>query len=95
MKLLAVLTGLVAAYLFIIAAASFGFSMPTALYNVLPFIGLPLFALYIVYDWNMAMQDEWNMSNAVNASVDMFLNVINLFLDFVNIMLMLAPEEDF
>lgn len=39
-----------------------------------------LFALYIGYDWAKAQQERHTLDNAVDACVDLYLDIINLFL---------------
>ena len=39
-----------------------------------------LFALYIGYDWAKAQDDEHTLDNAVDACVDLYLDIINLLL---------------
>jgi FtsH-binding integral membrane protein len=45
-----------------------------------------LFSLYIIYDWNRALQLPHTADNAVDSAVAIFLDIINLFLTLLRIM---------
>lgn len=44
-----------------------------------------LFSLYIIYDWNRAMRLPYTLDNAVDCSVALFIDIINLFLNLLSI----------
>jgi FtsH-binding integral membrane protein len=44
-----------------------------------------LFSLYIVYDWGRALELPHTMDNAVDSSVALFLDIINLFITLLQI----------
>ena len=54
-----------------------GAHMPQ-MHKILSFIGIMLFALYVVYDTNIILQRNYN-GGFIRASIDYYLDVINLF----------------
>uniref|UniRef100_A0A6C0BB99 Inhibitor of apoptosis-promoting Bax1 n=1 Tax=viral metagenome TaxID=1070528 RepID=A0A6C0BB99_9ZZZZ len=46
-------------------------------------VSVVLFALYIIYDTNIILQRDYR-GDFINASLDYFLNTINIFLSFMN-----------
>lgn len=44
-----------------------------------------LFSLYIIYDWNRAMHLQKTMDNAVDSTIAIFLDIVNLFLTLLRI----------
>lgn len=46
---------------------------------VIPYLGAVLFSCFIVYDWNRAMRMPWTARNALDASIALFLDIVNLF----------------
>jgi FtsH-binding integral membrane protein len=51
-------------------------------YKILAFIGILLFAAYIIYDTNILLQREYN-NDFVTASLDYYLDILNLFIDLL------------
>jgi FtsH-binding integral membrane protein len=47
-------------------------------HKILSFVGIMLFALYVVYDTNIILQRNYN-GGFIRASIDYYLDVINLF----------------
>ena len=63
-------------------------SMFTGTFNMLQkafsFIGLIIFSIYIIYDTNSILQRNY-YGDFITASLDYYLDIINIFLDIVNI----------
>ena len=51
-------------------------------HKILSFIGIILFAIYIVYDTNKILQRDY-YGNVITASMDYYLDIINLFTNFL------------
>ena len=49
------------------------------MWAIVPYVGAVLFSCFIVYDWNRAMQMPWTLRNALDASIAIFLDIVNLF----------------
>ena len=45
-----------------------------------------LFSLYIAYDWARAQQYPKTVDNAIDCAMDIYMDIINLFLDLVRIL---------
>ena len=62
--------------------------MFTGTFNMLQkafsFIGLIIFSIYIIYDTNSILQRNY-YGDFITASLDYYLDIINIFLDIVNI----------
>ena len=54
--------------------------------NVLAWIGAGIFALYIGYDYWRAQQFPKTLDNAIDCAVDIYLDIINLFLKILRIL---------
>jgi FtsH-binding integral membrane protein len=54
----------------------------SGMYKLLSFIGIMLFAVYIMYDTNILLQREYN-GDFITASLDYYLDILNLFVDFL------------
>jgi FtsH-binding integral membrane protein len=48
------------------------------MHKILSFVGIMLFALYVVYDTNIILQRNYN-GGFIRASIDYYLDIINLF----------------
>jgi FtsH-binding integral membrane protein len=48
------------------------------MHKILSFVGIMLFALYVVYDTNLILQRNYN-GGFIRASIDYYLDIINLF----------------
>ncbi len=55
-------------------------------FNLVAFIGAILFSLYIGYDMYRAQQFEPTMDNAVDSALDLYLDIVNLFLFILRIL---------
>lgn len=62
---------------------SFGLPVLGA-FSILDNVGILLFAAYIVYDMNQALQQDRTGYNALDVAVNMYLNVLNLFVRLLN-----------
>lgn len=51
-------------------------------HKILSFIGIILFAIYIVYDTNKILQRDY-YGDVITASMDYYLDIINLFINFL------------
>lgn len=49
------------------------------------YLGALLFSLYIIYDWNRAVRLPHTLDNAVDCALAIYLDVVNLFLQFLRI----------
>lgn len=49
-------------------------------------IAVVLFSLYIGYDYNRAQQYSKNLDNAIDSAIDIYLDIINLFIRLVEIL---------
>ncbi|MFA5052056.1 MAG: Bax inhibitor-1 family protein [Patescibacteria group bacterium] len=56
------------------------------LWYVFDYLVALLFCFYIIYDWNRALRLPRTLDNAVDSSVAIFLDVINLFVRILSIM---------
>ena len=65
--------------------AGFGVSATLWDWPLIDYGAAVLFSLYIIYDWNRAMNIPRTLDNAVDSAVAIFLDVINLFWSFVRI----------
>jgi FtsH-binding integral membrane protein len=54
-------------------------------YMIIEYLGALLFSLYIIYDWNRAMRLSYNLDNAVDCAVALYLDIANLFLHLLRI----------
>lgn len=52
---------------------------------LIEYLAVALFSGYIIYDWNRAMRVPWTMKNAVDVSIALFLDIVNMFMIFLNI----------
>lgn len=76
------LVGLVALILVRIAQIfllSAGVSALGGAWAIVPYLGAVLFSAFIVYDWNRAMHMPWTLRNSLDASIAIFLDIVNLF----------------
>lgn len=53
------------------------FHFPSSISN---YIGVVIFSLYIAYDWAEAQSSNKTVDNAVDAVIQLYLNIVNLFL---------------
>jgi FtsH-binding integral membrane protein len=51
-------------------------------HKILSFVGIILFALYVIYDTNKILQRDY-YGNFITASMDYYLDIINLFTSFL------------
>jgi FtsH-binding integral membrane protein len=58
-----------------------GANMPQA-QKILSFVGIIIFALYVLYDTNKILQRDY-YGDFITASMDYYLDIINLFVDFL------------
>lgn len=58
----------------------------TGLFNVMAWLGALLFSLYIGYDFYKAQQYTPTLDNAVDCALDIYLDIINLFLRLLRIL---------
>jgi FtsH-binding integral membrane protein len=61
-----------------VALAAVGVPEVMGFMGVVEYAGALLFTPYIVYDWNRALRLPRTMDNAVDASMAIFLDIINL-----------------
>ena len=54
--------------------------------SVLSLIFVLIFSLYIGYDWHKAQTCEKTLANAIEAAIDLYLDIINIFLDLLDIL---------
>ena len=50
------------------------------------YVAVVIFSIYIIYDWNRALEIPATIDNAVDASGALILDVVNLFLRLLSIM---------
>ena len=55
-------------------------------FNVMPWFGALIFSLYIGYDYYRAQQYTPTLDNAVDCALDIYLDIINLFLKLLRIL---------
>lgn len=55
-------------------------------FSIFDWIGAAIFSLYIGYDWHRAMNVPKTADNAVDIALDLYLDIINLFLHILRIM---------
>jgi FtsH-binding integral membrane protein len=55
-------------------------------YNIITWIGALIFALYIGYDYWRAQQFPKTLDNAIDCSLDIYLDIINLFIRILRIL---------
>lgn len=68
----------------IISGVVFGLMAKSQAYKkAFAIVGLLLFAVYVIFDTNVILQRDYD-GDFVTASLDYFLDIINLFLNFVN-----------
>ena len=48
--------------------------------------GVALFSAYVVYDLNRAMSIPYSMKNAIDAAVEVYLDLINLFIRLLSLL---------
>ena len=60
------------------------FTKSSQLTKILSFIGLIIFSGYIIYDTNAILQRNYN-GDFIRGSLDYYLDIINIFLDLINI----------
>lgn len=53
--------------------------------RALDWVGIGLFSAFIIYDMNQAMHDDYTFDNAVHYAVQMYLNILNIFLRLLSI----------
>ena len=63
-----------------ILAAILGF--PLSIFTV---IFIVIFSLYIGYDWYKAQHMEKTLENAISAAIDLYLDIINIFTDLLDL----------
>ena len=54
--------------------------------SILSMIFILIFALYIGYDWHKAQTCEKTVANAIEAAIDLYLDIINIFLDLLDLL---------
>ncbi len=54
--------------------------------NLLDYGGALLFTFYILFDWNRALRLRYTLDNAVDVSVAIYLDIVNLFLQLLRIL---------
>ena len=69
----------------IIAGLLSMFLFPGA-YNIITWVGAVIFALYIGYDYWRAQQFPKTLDNAIDCSLDIYLDIINLFIRILRIL---------
>lgn len=79
--LFAALCALVLVRLGQLVALSLGLPPAVARLPFVDYIAAALFSLYIVYDWGRALSLSRTLDNAIDASVGIFLDIVNLFLN--------------
>lgn len=57
-----------------------------ASYNIITWVGAVIFALYIGYDYWRAQQFPKTLDNAIDCSLDIYLDIINLFIRILRIL---------
>ena len=60
-------------------------------FSIVDWIAVGIFSLYIGYDWYRASQVERTLNNAIDIAVDLYLDIVNLFLNILRIM---AAKDD-
>jgi FtsH-binding integral membrane protein len=55
-------------------------------YTLVTWIGAAIFALYIGYDYWRAQQFPKTLDNAIDCSLDIYLDIINLFIRILRIL---------
>jgi len=53
--------------------------------SILDYGGAILFTCYIMFDWNRALELDYTLDNAVDVSVAIYLDIVNLFLHLLRI----------
>ena len=53
--------------------------------NVFNWIFVIIFSLYIGYDWHKAQMYPKTLDNAVDSALDLYLDIINLFIRLLNL----------
>ena len=48
-------------------------------------LGVLVFTLYVAYDWSQALNKEYTLDNAIDASGGLILDAINLFINILQI----------
>jgi FtsH-binding integral membrane protein len=68
-------------------SVALGLSVPPSVAGLpfIDYIAAALFSVYIVYDWGRALLLPYTLDNAIDASVAIFLDVVNLFLSLLRI----------
>lgn len=51
----------------------------------LSYVGVGIFSLYIAYDWSRAQEMERTFENAIDVVINLYLDIINLFLKILEI----------
>lgn len=82
--LLGALLILIGGQLIVPLLGMFGLPVAGAL-TLLDWVGVLLFAGYVIYDLNQAARDEYTLDNAVDNAMSIFLGFINLFIRFLSL----------
>ena len=61
---------------------------------IVSFLGVALFCAYLVFDINRIRHAENTMGNAILICLDIYLDLINLFLNILQILIEIAGEGD-
>jgi len=64
------------------------------LYMVSSWVGALIFSLYLIYDVNRIRYTPDTMGNAILICLDIYLDIVNLFLDLLQILIEIAGEDD-
>ncbi len=78
--LLVLIIGQFASFIFL----AFGFKQAAPM-TLFAWLGVTIFTLYVAYDWSRALQLEYTLDNAIDASGGLILDVINLFINLLQI----------
>ena len=86
--LFAGLIGLILVQFSGIILASFGVAAGEGLMNhpAISYFAVVLFSAYIIFDWNRALRLPYTLDNAIDCSLAIYLDIINLFLHILRIM---------
>ncbi|MBI5420939.1 MAG: US12 family protein [Parcubacteria group bacterium] len=63
---------------------AFGFTQMVSM-TAFAWLGVLIFTLYVAYDWSQALNQEYTLDNAIDASGGLILDAINLFIDLLRI----------